>query len=235
MRVRPVVLALSLASVGTPALLLAQSEARHESASSIESSRGSRDSSEQRENDVKRQRRGAGIRMGSWQVQQAATVTGATTSTLPAFEGYWQHGLDRHVVLETSAGLWSRSQHSGGETMGSYVVPMLTSVKVYPATSPGDALEPFVLGGVGFTLGIDDRNGSSSGGVLGGGSTGGGTMLVPGIGLKAGGGVEYHLGQAFGVAIQGGYQYIRFLEDVGSERTFKGVQMFAGLTYRFQF
>ena len=225
MRIRPVLLAsvFAIAWAVRPAMAQSDSTSRHP------------DAGTSHENDVKRQRRGAGIRMGSWQVQDAATVTGATTSTLPAFEGYWQHGLDKHVVLETSAGLWSRSQRSGGETLGSYVIPMLTSVKVYPMTGPGSALEPFMMGGAGFTLGIDDRSASSAGGVLGGGSGNGGTMIVPGIGLKIGGGVEYHLGQAFGVAVQGGYQYIRFLEDVANERTFKGVQMFAGLTYRFQF
>ena len=216
MRIRPVLLSLyAVAWIVRP--LAAQSDSTNH------------------ENEVKRQRRGAGIRMGSWQVQQSAAMTGATSSTLPAFEGYWQKGLDKHVVLETSAGLWTRSQRAGGETMGSYVIPMLTSVKLFPATEPGDVLEPFLMGGVGFTLGIDDRSGSSTGGVLGGSSTSGGTMLVPGIGLKVGGGAEYHLGQAFGVAVQTGYQYIRFLQDVGNERTFKGVQVFAGLTYRFQF
>src|SRR5205085_6109114 len=138
---------------------------------------------------------------------------------------------DRHLVIETSAGFWNRSQRAsatGGSSGGTYVIPMLTSIKLYPATSPGAALEPFTMLGVGFTLGIDDQNGGSSGGVLGG-SSGGGTLLVPGLGLKAGAGVEYHLGSAFGVQMQAGYQFVKFFQDVGSDRTYKGVQIFGGL------
>ena len=232
-----IVLGLTLALAGPPALLAAQSDSTSSASRSEgrDTTRTSRDNGDARENQVRRQRRGAGIRIGSWQVSSLSTVSGSTTSTLPAFEGYWQRGLDRHVVLETSAGLWTRSQRSSSETMGSYIIPMLTSVKVYPATDPGAALEPFVMGGVGFTLGIDDRNSAGAGGVLGGSSTGGGTLLVPGIGLKAGGGVEYHLGEAFGVAAQAGYQFIRFFQDVANDRTYRGMQVFAGVTYRFQF
>jgi opacity protein-like surface antigen len=194
-----------------------------------------RDSIEARERLVKRMRQGAGLRVGSWQVRGLSSVSGSSSS-LPAFEGYWQKGLDRHLVIETSAGLWSRAQRSsstGAASSNSYVVPLLTSLKLYPATGPGAALEPFVTAGVGFTLGIDDGN-AATGGIVGGGG-GGGTMLIPGIGLKAGGGVEYHIGPAFGIVMQAGYQYVRFFQEVGSERTYKGLQMFGGVTYRFQF
>lgn len=218
-----------LSLVAVPAGLMAQSD----SASRREAGRD-RDSIEARERLVKRMRSGAGVRLGSWQVQSLTQVSGATTSSLPAFEGYWQKGLDRHVVLETSAGLWARTQRAGGESVGSYVIPMLTSIKLYPATEPGQSLEPFITAGVGFTLGVDDRNGGSAGGLLGS-SSGNGTMLVPGIGLKGGAGIEYRLGAAFGVVMQAGYQYVRFFQEVGSDRTYKGVQLFGGMTYRFQF
>lgn len=194
-----------------------------------------RDSIEARERLVKRMRAGAGVRLGSWQVRGLSQASGATSSSLPAFEAYWQKGLDRHVVLETSAGIWTRTQRAGSESVGSYVVPMLTAIKLYPMSGPENALEPFVTAGIGFTLGIDDRNDATAGGILGGGGGGGGTMLVPGFGLKAGTGVEYRLGSAFGLVAQAGYQYVRFFQDVGSDRTYKGLQLFGGMTYRFQF
>ncbi len=195
-----------------------------------------RDSADAREAAVRRQRRGAGLRSGSWQQSGLTTASGAAYSTTPAFEGYFQRGLDRHLVIETSAGFWSRSQRansgSGSEEIRSYVVPFLTSLKLYPATGPEQPLEPFLSAGVGFTLGVDDRN-TVSGGLLGG--TGGGTVMLVGVGAKGGAGIEYRLGPAFGVTAAGGYQYVRFFEAVGGERTYKGVQIFGGLTYRFQY
>ena len=185
---------------------------------------------------VKRQRQGAGVRMGSWQMLGMGTLAGATTSTLPAFEGYWQKGLDRHLALETSVGFFQRTQRSGspsgGESMTAYVVPMMTALKVYPVTGPESNFEPFVIGGFGFTLGVDDRN-ATSGGLFG--SSSGGTMMVPGVGIKLGGGVEYRLGRAFGFAAGTNYQYVRFFEQVANTRTYKGVQLLGGVTYRFQF
>ena len=82
-----------------------------------------------------------------WRVSGLSEVSGASYSTLPAFEGYFQKGLDRHLVIETSAGLWRRSQRTsgaaGGESIGSYVIPMLTALKLYPVTGPEHNLEPF--------------------------------------------------------------------------------------------
>lgn len=190
------------------------------------------DSSAVREQQVKRARRAAGIRTGAWRVSGLAQASGASYSATPAFEGYLQRGLDRHLVLESSAGFWYRSQRTGtGGRNNAYVIPMMTSLKLYPATGPEDAFEPFVTAGVGFTMGIDDRDGSSS---LAG-TTAGGTALVLGLGAKGGAGIEYRLGSTFGVQLGGGYQYIRFLEDMGGERTYRGIQAFGGLTYRFQF
>jgi hypothetical protein len=187
------------------------------------------DSTELHERAIKRQRNGAGLRLGSWQVSGLSGFS-SSAATMPALEGYWQKGLDRHLVVETSAGLWNRHDASGA----SYVVPMLTSIKLYPATNPGAVLEPYTMAGIGFTLGIDDQNGGSSGGLVGGSSSGG-MNLVPGLGLKGGAGIEYHLGSAFGVQFQAGYQFVKFFADVASNRTYKGVQLLGGLTYRFQF
>lgn len=190
------------------------------------------DSSAVREQNVKRQRRAAGLRSGAWAVSGLGQASGATYTSTPAFEGYLQRGLDRHLVLESSAGFWYRSQRTSAGRNNAYVIPMMTSLKLYPATGPEDAFEPFVSAGVGFTLGVDDRDGGT-GGLTG--ATGGGTMLLLGLGAKGGAGIEYRLGQAFGVTLGGGYQYVRFFEEMGGERTYRGMQAFGGLTYRFQF
>lgn len=220
---------LALVMIGSPAIATAQTGS--------DTRRDYRDSVDVREREVKRQRQGAGLRIGTWRLASLSSVSGATYSSLPAFEGYWQHGLDRHLAIETGVGFWQRTQHAssgaGNEQVASYVLPMTTSIKLYPATSPSDALEPFVMAGAGLTLGIDDRN-TVSGGLLGG-SGGNGTLLIPGIGLRVGGGVEYRLGSAFGVSVTAGYQYVRFFEEVGSDRTYKGMQVMGGLTYRFQY
>ena len=138
-------------------------------------------------------------------------------------------------MLETTGGLWGRTQRQGADRVSSIVIPMLTSIKLYPATGPEDALEPFLLGGLGFTLGIDDRKTSGTGGLLGG-SASNQTVLVLGIGVKAGLGVEYRLGHNFGLSAGAGYQFTRFLQgDIGGDQTFKGLIVSGGLTYRFQY
>lgn len=207
--------------------------------STLAQAQSNRDSSitsaELHERAVKRQRQGAGLRMGSWQMMGVSAVSGATVSTLPAMEGYFQKGLDRHLALETSVGFFQRSQRSssGGETMTGYVIPMMTALKLYPGTGPEASFEPFVTGGFGFTLGVDNR--SSSGGGLVGGTTSSGMVMVPGVGVKVGGGVEYRLGRAFGFAAGTNYQYVHFFDQVANARVYKGLQLLGGVTYRFQF
>ena len=152
---------------------------------------------------VKRLREGAGLRVGSWVVSNLATRRAAPhLSTLPAFEGYWQKGLDRHLVIETSAGLWHRQETSGSgssaESVGSFIVPLFTALKLYPFTGPEDRLEPLVTAGAGFVLGLDKQN-TVSGGLLGGGGGSSALNLVAGIGVKGAAGVEYRISQAFGL------------------------------------
>src|SRR5258708_5402950 len=100
------------------------------------------DSATLRESAVKRQRQGAGLRVGSWQTTGLTEVSGASYSTLPALEGYWQKGLDQHVAIETSGGFWGRTQRDAGGRVSSFAVPMLTSIKLYPATTVAHQMEP---------------------------------------------------------------------------------------------
>ena len=177
---------------------------------------------------ARRARQGAGLRVGIW------NTSGLPAGTdWPMFEGYFQKGLDQHLVLETSVGLWRHEQRpSGGGVIRAYVVPQLTQLKFYPATTPEQQLEPYLAGGVGLTIGIDNREGAA-GGLFGG--SGAGTQLQAGIGLKGSVGVEYHLGRLLGVAGYVGYQYVYFLESFAGAQSYKGMVAGGGLTYRYQF
>jgi hypothetical protein len=196
------------------------------------------DSADQAERRVKRMREGAGLRVGTWMVSNLATASGASSSTLPAFEGYWQKGLDRHLAIETSAGLWHRQLSAGSgtsaETVGSFVIPLLTSIKLYPFTGPEQQLEPFVSAGVGFAMGLEKQN-TVGGGLLGGGSANNGVSLVAGVGLKGGAGLDYHFSQAFGLSAGAAYQWVLYAQSVGGQSDYKGFVLFGGLTYRFQY
>lgn len=224
-------------SLGLLAVALAAAP-RSICAQATESRRDSvRDSAEARERAVRRLRSGAGLRAGVWSVTGLGEVSGASYSTWPALEGYWRRGVDRHLVIETGVGVWRRSKRAsssaGNESVDAYVIPLMTAVRLFPATGPDQPLEPYLTAGAGFTLGVEDAN-TVSGGILGGSSSGG-PLLILGLGLKGGAGIEYRLGSAFGVTAGAGYQFVRFFDYVGGERTYKGVQVLGGLTYRFQY
>lgn len=196
-----------------------------------------RDSAEARERAVRRLRSGAGLRAGVWSVTGLSKASGATYSSWPALEGYWRRGVDRHLVIETGVGVWRRSQRAsssaGNESVDAYVIPLMTAVRLFPTTGPEQPLEPYLTAGAGFTLGVEDAS-TVSGGLLGGSSSGG-PLLILGFGLKGGAGIEYRLGSAFGLTVGAGYQFVRFFDYVGGERTYQGLQVLGGLTYRFQY
>lgn len=184
---------------------------------------------------VKRERTGAGVRAALWTVP---TIGTAANSSWPMLEGYFQKGLDEHLVVETSGGVWLRRLGSAGGAEKLVAVPLLTQIKLYPFTTPSQHLEPFISGGLGVTLGFDLNAGAGGGGLLGGGGSGGGTQTTFGIGVKGAGGVEYRLGRAFGVSGFVGYQYIYFLNPItstGNTSSLAGVLAGVGVTYRYQF
>jgi hypothetical protein len=194
---------------------------------------------------VKAMRRGAGLRVGVWDVRGLGEVSGARVSETPLFEGYFQKGLDLHLALENTVGVYRRMQRltrtSGGigggtveEKVAAYVIPQFTSLKLYPFSRPEQRFEPFILGGAGLTIGIDDRENSESGGLLGGGGESG-IGFVAGFGLKGGLGIELRFSDAFGAAAGGRYQWVRFFGELAGERTYRGLGADVGLTYRFQY
>ena len=198
------------------------------------------DTAEQR---VKRMRRGAGLRVGMWDVRGLTEVSGASVSESPLFEGYFQNGLDLHLALENTVAVYRREQtitRPGGplggtveEKVAAYVIPQFTSLKVYPFSRPEQRFEPYILGGAGLTIGVDDRE-NSEGGLLGGGGESG-IGFVAGFGLKGGLGIELRFSEAFGIGAGGRYQWVRFFGELAGERTYRGLGADVGLTYRFQY
>jgi len=185
------------------------------------------------EHRVQTSRRGGGIRGGQWHLNGQQLPAGVTASSTPEFEGYVRTGLDLHVVLENSVGVWRQRQASGstGGLLGgsaslvdNYIIPQYTSVVFYPLTGPNDRLEPYVRGGIGFALGVQDpQNGS------------GGISLTPGFGATGGLGIEWRATETLGLAVSTRYQWVRFFQDFGGRQTYQGPALEAGITYRFQF
>src|SRR5580765_8920441 len=98
---------------------------------------------------VERARNGAGLRVGAWNVQDVPNGVG--TSQTPAFEGYFQKGIDLHLVWENTIGYWSHTYTtSQGGLLGSstdkiqtHLVPSMTALKIYPLTNRASQVEPF--------------------------------------------------------------------------------------------
>jgi hypothetical protein len=185
-------------------------------------------------------RRSGGVRVGNWDVRNLEPPSGGTDSRTPAFEGYVRKGLDAHLALENSIGFWRHREvltTSGGiggtstSTVDAYVVPQQTALVFYPFTRPEQRFEPFLRGGIGVTLGIEDRKGEG-GGLF---SEGEGISYAVGFGATAGPGLEWRPTNTLGLAVSGRYQWVRFFQDFAGRDTYQGLGVDAGITYRFQF
>jgi hypothetical protein len=186
------------------------------------------------EKKVRRLRNGAGLRVNAWQVRDVPRLAGADESESPLFEGDFAKGLDLHLVLENTVGFYRRSEETGAERLDAYVVPLLSTIKFYPWTRPEDSLEPFLEGGAGFSIGVEERETTTTG-LLGGTTTDRSSSTVMGFGLKVGPGLDWRFSRALGLTVGGRYQWIRFTDEVGGVRTYQGIGFDAGLTYRFQY
>jgi hypothetical protein len=175
-------------------------------------------------------RRGAGIRIGAWRVGEPRAELTTYSESLQV-EAYFQRGLDDHFALESTIGAWRRTSRTIEAVTGNvvtthtYVLPLFTTLKVFPLTRPDHALEPFILAGGGFALGIDDVSENAIGG--------GGNSIATGFGTRVGAGFEYHLNDVFGLTISGRYQLIGYGENLGGAETYRGFGFEGGLTYRF--
>jgi hypothetical protein len=173
-------------------------------------------------------RRGAGLTVGSWDLRGLEPPSGVEVSTMPLISGWMRRGLDARLSLENGIGVWRRVQTvppsgglggSSGEEVQSWVIAQTTAIRLFPFTDAGARFEPFVLGAAGFTLGIDDR----------------GVSMVPGVSLQGGAGAEWHFAESFGLTAGARFQWTRFFQDFGGERTYQGPVYEVGLSYKFRY
>jgi hypothetical protein len=185
-------------------------------------------------------RKSAGVIFGTWSLIDSPAGGTTTVEDSPLGIGYFRKGIDKHLALETTVGIWRRvvstpaSGGLGGTSGGKTTVillPQFTSLKLFPFTGPDAMFEPFISAGAGFTLGFISQSGG--GGLVGGG--GGASGLVPGIGASGNAGVEWRFSNAFGLSAGGHYSYIQFFDDIAGERMYRGTGLTLGITYRFQY
>ncbi len=184
-------------------------------------------------------RKSAGVIVGTWGQIDSPAGGSTTVSDSPIGVGYFRKGIDKHLALETTVGVWRRVVETpatgglGGSSGGStsaILLPQFTSLKLFPFTGPDQAFEPYMSAGAGLTLGFQSQSGS--GGLLGGG---GGSGLIVGVGASGGAGVEWRLSKAFGLAAGGHYTYIQFFDNLAGQKMYRGTGANLGLTYRFQY
>lgn len=187
-------------------------------------------------------RKAAGLSVGAWDLRGVEPASGVDVSTWPMISGFLRKGLDARLALENGIGVWRREQKvpasgglggTSGETVQSWVIAQSTAVRFFPFTDAGARFEPWILGGAGLTLGIDDRE--TSGGGLGSATGGSGVFIVPGFSLQGGLGTEWWFAESYALNVSGRYQWTRFLDDFGGERTYQGPVFEAGLTYKFRY
>ena len=193
------------------------------------------------EDQAKRARGGAGLRVGDWQVVKLSDPASGSASETMAFEGWFQKGLDLHIAMENTIGFWQRTQTStvsgglGSETTSevqAYLVPTLTSLKIYPMTRPSSPIEPYLSAGVGVVLGIvREKVTSTDPLVIPGESVG----MHTGLGIQTGAGLDLNPAGMFGLTVGGRYQWATFGEDVGGAKMYRGPALNAGVTYRFRY
>lgn len=184
-------------------------------------------------------RGGAGLRVGTWEVYGLETPpTGRSWETV-CVEGYFQKGLDQHLAVESTIGFWQRDLQTtepGAVTgqinsnMQTYLIPTMSALKIYPMGHSSSPLQPYLLGGVGFVLGIEREQVSSSDPLVQSGEF---NALQTGLGLQSGGGIEWNTGGPFGLALGARYQWASFAKEVGGKSMYRGPGITGGVTYRF--
>jgi hypothetical protein len=184
-------------------------------------------------------RKSAGVLISTWGLLDSPATGATTADDSPLGIGYFRKGIDKHLAVETTVGVWRRvvttpasgglGGSSGGKTTA-LLLPQFTSLKLFPFTTPDMPLEPFISAGVGFTLGFQSSSGS--GGLLGGG---GGSGMIAGVGGNGGAGVEWRFSPAFGLTAGGHYTYIQFFDNLAGEKLYRGTGATLGMTYRFQY
>jgi hypothetical protein len=208
---RTLLLALAIMTATHPARAIAQQAPRSAADEQLQQARNS-----------------SGIMVGEWHVP-APTTTGATYKSSLLFTAVTQRGLNTHVALESSAGLWRRvgtTPQAAGKPVitKSYLIPLLDCLKLYPFTRASNRIEPYLVGGLGFALGIQQHSTNAIGG--------GGTDVVTGFAVKIGAGVEYHMTRRLGLLADGRYLWLNLSDRISDQSALTGGGVEAGMTYK---
>jgi hypothetical protein len=115
--------------------------------------------------------RGAGLRLGHWEMRGPAASAGAS-SQYPAFEVWQQRNLGRHFSIDHSIAFWGRRQivqapsgpfsEPSPRHVGAFIIPVMASLQLHPSSDPAIPVQPFIRAGAGPALGIETRQGGSS-------------------------------------------------------------------------
>jgi opacity protein-like surface antigen len=184
---------------------------------------------------AQRARNGAGLQISSWQPDEPAGF--GNTNTF-AFHGFFTKGIDQHLAWENTLGYWGRtskwseSQPIIGTTnheLQTHLVPMITALRLYPATTSGNPVEPYITAGVGPVLGVQLQK--ASGAITADQAT---TTQV-GLGVRVGVGADLWATQVFGITAGAHFESASFGQDMASERLYQAWGGDFGFSYRFQY
>ena len=184
---------------------------------------------------TQRERNGGGVQVSTWQPKKQA---GVSNTGMAAFLGYFEKGLDLHLAWQNTLGYWRRTT-TWSETqltgttkheLETHLVPTITSLRLYPFTTPSDRVEPYLNAGVGVVLGLEQDK--LSDGIT---TTNSGYTMHTGLGIRTGVGVDVRANDAFGIMVGGHFESASFGEEKPGERLYKGFGADVGLTYRFQY
>ena len=184
---------------------------------------------------AQRARNGAGLQISSWQPQEPA---GSINTSTAAFRGYFTNGLDQHLAWENTLGYWERTSKwsdtqpligTTNHELQTHLVPTITGLRLYPLTTSGNPVEPYVTAGVGPVLGVQQQKAS---GALTAEQT---TAMLVGLGVRAGVGVDLWATQVFGITAGGHFESASFGQDMVEQRLYQAWGVDFGFSYRFQY
>ena len=180
-------------------------------------------------------RDGAGLQISSWQPDEP---TGFGNTHTASFHGYFTKGLDQHLAWENTLGYWGRTSKwsetqpiigTTNHELQTHLVPTITALRLYPATTSANRVEPYVTAGIGPVLGVQIQKAS---GALTADQT---TSMQVGLGVRAGAGVDLWATQVFGITAGGHFESASFGQDMVNDRLYQAWGVDFGFSYRFQY
>jgi opacity protein-like surface antigen len=180
----------------------------------------------------------AGIRLGVWANQGGRPPAEAQyfeTNFNNAnfyFEGYFGYRLLPIVMLELSLGIVNRGSvtfiENNASNVGHVLVhPLLLQAKLYPLSSLGTRIQPYLTGGGGLYYGRRSVQFTTSGSIYFGLDEQTGTNLN----YAFGGGVDWPVGKTIGLEANVRYMSINFSKGLQTVRDYDALVFTIGLKY----